>query len=142
MSATGERRDERGHQPLKVFNPETGRMVYSANRDGNLPAKEGDDRVLREALNRLPADVEEVLVRSDGAGHSAEMIRPCDRPDQREGASRRLGVIGFVYSAALSEELMKEVARTAQSAWKPPPDDSKTTSATKPTDATEAQEPE
>ena len=82
-SATGERRGERGHQPLNVFNPETGRMVYSEMRDGNVPAKEVNDRVLREALNQLPADVEEVLVRSDGAGHSAEMIRLCDRPDRR-----------------------------------------------------------
>ena len=145
QSATAEDRGERDHQPLNVFNPETGRMVYSEMRDGNVPAKEGSDRVLREALNRLPADVEEAQVRSDGAGLSAEMIRLCNRPDRREGASRRLGVIGFVYSVVLSEELKKEVGRAAQSAWRSPPsppDGPKTTSATKPTDPTEAQEPE
>ena len=40
-------------------------------------------------------------------------------------------VIGFVFSAMLSEKLMKKVERKARSEWKPSPEDPKPTGATK-----------
>ena len=39
--ATGERQGERGHQPLNLFNPEMGQMVYSETRDGKRAGEGG-----------------------------------------------------------------------------------------------------
>ena len=55
-------------------------MAHSEMRDGNAPAKEGNARVLLEALERLPGAVEEVLVRSD-SGRSTSGPVPPDRTD-------------------------------------------------------------
>ena len=66
-------------------------MAHSEMRDGNVPAREGNARVLLEALERLPGAVEEVTVRSDSAGHAVEVIRLCNRPEA--GGARRLNGI-------------------------------------------------
>ncbi len=96
-------------------------MAHSEMRDGNEPAREGNARVLLEALERLPGAVEEVTVRSDSAAHVAEVIRLCNRPETRPeaGGARRLGVVGLVISAVHSEALMNQVMRTPETAWKP-----------------------
>ena len=120
-ASTGVCPGETGYQPLNVFCAELGLMVHSEMRDGNVPAREGNARVLLEALERLPGAVEEVTVRSDSAGHAAEVIRLCNRPETRPeaGSARRLGVVGFVISAVHSEALMNQVMRTPETAWKP-----------------------
>ena len=47
-------------------------------------------RVLIEALGRLPAGVEKVMLRSDTAGYQRELLRYC-----AEGGDERFGVIEF-----------------------------------------------
>ena len=81
--------------------------------------REGNARVLAEALTRLPETVREVTVRSDSAGHSVEVIRFCNRPEFRPGATRRFGVVGFAISAVRSVELMAAVEATLETAWNP-----------------------
>ena len=94
-------------------------MLCSEMRDGNVPAREGNARVLAEAIARLPETVREVTVRSDSAGHSTEVIRFCNRPELRPEATRRFGVIGFAISAVRSTELMAAVEATPEAAWSP-----------------------
>ena len=118
-SSNGTRPGERGYQPLNCFLSELGMMVYSEMRDGNVPAREGNARVLSRALEQLPATVSEVMVRSDSAGHSADVIQLCNRPELRPEATHRYGVIGFVISAVRSENLMAAVEKTPEAAWKP-----------------------
>ena len=108
--ATGVRRSERGEQSFSVFNPEPGRLVNSEMRDRIAPAKDDNDRILREAPNGLRADLEEALVPNAGVGSMAKMSRIFHRP---EGASCRLGVIGLGFSAMLSEEFMKGTVSSA-----------------------------
>ncbi len=116
-ASTGVCPGETGYQPLNVFCAEPGLMAHSEMRDGNVPAREGNARVLLEALERLPGAVEEVTVRSDSAGHAVGVIRLCNRPEA--GGARRLGVVGLVISAVHSEALMNQVMRTPETAWKP-----------------------
>ena len=118
-SANGTRPGERGYQPLNRFLAELGMMLCSEMRDGNVPAREGNARVLAEALTRLPETVREVTVRSDSAGHSVDVIRFCNRPELRPEATRRFGVVGFAISAVRSVELMAAVEATPEAAWKP-----------------------
>ena len=42
-----------------------------------MPAREGNDRVLSRGLELLPDRIEEVMIRRDSAGHSADVIRLC-----------------------------------------------------------------
>ncbi len=108
-------------EDLERMEVDPGLMAHSEMRDGNVPAREGNARVLLEALERLPGAVEEVTVRSDSAGHAVEVIRLCNRPETRPeaGGARRLGVVGLVISAVHSEALMNQVMRTPETAWKP-----------------------
>ena len=92
-------------------------MLCSEMRDGNVPAREANTRVLSWALELLPTSIEEVMIRSDSAGHSAEVLQPCNRPKLRPAATQRFGVIGFTISAVRSQELMSEVARVPEAGW-------------------------
>ena len=83
------------------------------------PAREGNARVLSRALELLPEAIEEVMIRSDSAGHSAEVLQLCSRPELRPTSTRRFGVIGFAISAVRSQELMAEVARVLEAEWTP-----------------------
>ena len=118
-SCEGTHPGETGYQPLNCFLAETGSMLCSEMRDGNVPAREGNARVLSRALELLPEAIEEVMIRSDSAGHSAEVLRLCNRPELRPAATQRFGVIGFAISAVRSQALMAEVARVPETDWTP-----------------------
>ena len=70
-AAKGTHPGEKGHQPLNCFPAETDSMLCSDMRYGSVPAREGDARVLSQALKLLPEPIEEVMIRSDSAGRSA-----------------------------------------------------------------------
>ena len=118
-AAKGTHPGEKGYQPLNCFLAETGSMLCSEMRDGNVPAREGNARVLSRALELLPEAIEEVMIRSDSAGHSAEVLQLCSRTELRPTSTRRFGVIGFAISAVRSQELMAEVARVPEAEWTP-----------------------
>ena len=113
---------EKGYQPLNCFLAETGSMLCSEMRDSNVPAREGNARVLSRARAPLPAAIEEVMIRSDSAGHSVEVLQLCNRPyrpELRPMATQRFGVVGFAISAARSRELMAVVVRVPEADWTP-----------------------
>ena len=58
-------------------------------------------------------------IRSDSAGHSAQIIQLCNRPELRPVALQRFGVIGFASSAVRSQELIVAVAKVPEVEWKP-----------------------
>ena len=80
----------RAYQPLITYWSEAELIVHSEFRDGNVPAGHQQLRVLIEALGRLPAGVEKVMLRSDTAGYQRELLRYC-----AEGRDDRFGVIEF-----------------------------------------------
>ena len=118
-AANGTHSGEKGYQPLNCFLAETGSMLCTEMRDGNMPAREGNARVLLRALDLLPDRIEEVMIRSDSAGHSVDVIRLCNRPELRPAASQRFGVIGFAISPVRSKELMAAVEKVPEADWKP-----------------------
>ena len=111
---------EKGYQPLNFFLAETGSMLCSEMRDGNVPAREGNARVLSRALELLPEAIEEVMIRSDSAGTLRRRCCSCAAGRSCAPTStRRFGVIGFAISAVRSQELMAEVARVPEAEWTP-----------------------
>ncbi len=102
-AANGTHPDKKGYQPLNCFLAETGTMLCTEMRDGNVPAREGNARVHPRALARLPDLIEEVMIRSDSAGHSADVIQLCNRPEPRPAASQRFGASRFRRCARRSE---------------------------------------
>ena len=117
--AKGTHPGEKGCQPRNCFLAETGLMLCSEMPDGKMPAREGNARVLSRALELLPQAIEEVIIRSDPAGHSAEVLQLCSRPELRPTSTGRFGVIGSAISAVRSQELMAEVARVPEADWTP-----------------------
>ncbi len=111
--------EEKGYPPLNCFLAETGLMLCSEMRDGNVPAREGNAPVLSRALELLPEAIEEVMIRSDSAGHAAEVLRLCNRPELRPAVTLRFGVIGFAIPAVRSQALMAAVAEVPEADWKP-----------------------
>ena len=114
-AAKGTHPGEKGYQPLNCFLAETGSMLCSEMRDGNVPAREGNARV----LELLPEAIEEVMIRSDSErtlGGGAAAVRPA-------------GVASDVYASLRCDRLrdlggalagvMAEVARVPEAEWTP-----------------------
>ena len=80
----------KAYQPLNTYWAEQGLVLHTEFRDGNVPAGYEQLRVLREALECLPAGVEKVYLRSDTAGYQVNLLKYC-----AEGGSERFGVIEF-----------------------------------------------
>lgn len=104
----------RAYQPQQVWWAEQELVVHSEFRDGNVPAGFEQLRVLREALARLPAGVEQVRLRSDAAGYQHELLEFCDA-----GLDERFGRIEFAVGCPMSPELRAAVAQIDESAWQP-----------------------
>jgi len=116
-AATGQVPGERGYQPLLAFCPELGMVLGSEFRDGNVPASNGNLRLLRRVLEQLPESVTQVTLRSDGAAYQYELMDFCQNPQRRPPSLRRFGVIHFVLSARQAAEFRDEVQRTAGPHW-------------------------
>jgi hypothetical protein len=97
----------RGYQPALVLWAEQDAIVAEEFRDGNVPAGSGNLRVLKKALDALPAGVERVLLRSDSAAYEHELMEFAQ-------ANR----IGFAISADMTPALRAVVAALPESAWK------------------------
>jgi Transposase DDE domain group 1 len=96
----------RGYQPALVLWAEQDMIVADEFRDGNVPAGSGNLRVLKKALDALPAGVEEVLLRSDSAAYEHELMEFA----QAKG-------IGFAISAKMSPELHQAITALPEAAW-------------------------
>ncbi len=106
----------KAYQPLNVWWAEPGLMVHSEFRDGNVPAGFQKVRVVKEALDYLPAEVKKVYLRTDTAGYQEDLLKFCAK-----GESERFGVIEFAISADVTSAFKKAVAEVGADAWQPVP---------------------
>ena len=102
----------RAYQPLITYWSEAELIVHSEFRDGNVPAGHQQLRVLIEALGRLPAGVEKVMLRSDTAGYQRELLMYC-----AEGRDERFGVIEFAVGVDVTTEFRRAVSEVAEQDW-------------------------
>jgi hypothetical protein len=70
----------KSYQPLNTWWSEQEIILHTEFRDGNVPAGFEQLRVFKEALECLPEGIEQVRLRSDTAGLSAQSVEIlCDR---------------------------------------------------------------
>jgi hypothetical protein len=104
----------KAYQPFNVWWAEQGVVLHTEFRDGNVPAGYEQLRVFQEALEMLPAGVRKVYLRSDTAGYEHELLRYCEK-----GQNKRFGRIEFAIGVDVTKEFKKSVAKVEESAWKP-----------------------
>jgi hypothetical protein len=104
----------KAYQPLTTYWAEQDLVVHSEFRDGNVPAGYQQLRVLQEALEMLPAGVEQVRLRSDTAGYQQELLKYC-----AEGKHAKYGVIEFAVGADVTPEFKKAALEVAEDEWRP-----------------------
>ena len=104
----------KAYQPLTTYWAEQNLVVHSEFRDGNVPAGYEQLRGLPEALELLPAGVEQVRLRSDTAGYQQELLKYC-----AEGKHPRYGVIEFAVGVDVTPEFKKAVLEVAEAEWRP-----------------------
>lgn len=102
----------RAYQPLTTYWAETGLVVASEFRDGNVPAGHDMLRIVKESIAALPAGVEKVSLRMDSAGYQHDVLRFCATGD--EG---RRDVIEFSVSNDMTEEFRAAVMNVEEADW-------------------------
>jgi len=102
----------RAYQPLNTWWAEQGVVVHTEFRDGNVPAGFDQKRVLEEALECLPQGVKKVRMRSDTAGYQHDLLRYCDREDNKS-----CGRIDFTVGCDVTAEFKKAVSEIAEEDW-------------------------
>jgi hypothetical protein len=95
-----------GYQPVSVLWAEKDLIVHEEFRDGNVPAQSGNWRVVRQALELLPAGIEQRLLRGDAGLYELELLDNLER----EG-------VGYAISAPLSRELAARIAELEEAEW-------------------------
>ena len=78
--------------------------MHTEFRDGNVPAGFEQRRVLEAAIGCLPKSVKKVRMRSDTAGYQHDLLRLCDREDEKW-----CGRIEFTVSCDVTAEFKKAV---------------------------------
>lgn len=104
----------RAYQPINVYWAQTGLVVHSEFRDGNVPAGHEVLRILKESVAALPAGIEQIRVRMDSAGYQHEVLRFCATGD--EG---RRPVIEFTVSNDMTAEFREAARRVPEGEWQP-----------------------
>lgn len=102
----------RAYQPLSTYWFEQDLLLASEFRDGNVPAGFQQLRVLKEALDSLPAGVERVRLRSDTAGYQQDLLRYC-----AEGGNERFKVIEFAVGADVTQAFKQAVREVPEEQW-------------------------
>ena len=93
-------------QPIEVCWAETGLVLADEFREGNVPASEGNRRLVDEAYQALPPGDWEVYVRSDSAAYEQDNL---DHWDSRGWK--------FAISADMSPQLKEVVGSLAPQSW-------------------------
>jgi len=104
----------RAYQPFNVWWAEQKVVLHTEFRDGNVPAGYEQLRVFQEALEMLPEGVAKVYLRSDTAGYEHDLLRYCEK-----GENKRFGRIEFAVGVDVTKEFKKAVAEVEESEWKP-----------------------
>jgi hypothetical protein len=102
----------KAYQPFNVWWAEQELVLHTEFRDGNVPAGYEQLRVFKETLDMLPEGVENVYLRSDTAGYQHDILKYCEK-----GENRRFGRIEFAIGADVSKEFKQAVAEAEE--WKP-----------------------
>lgn len=95
-----------GYQPVTVLWAEKDLIVSEEFRDGNVPAQSGNWRVVRTALEQLPAGITQRFLRGDAGLYEHELLRNLDGEK-----------IGYAISAPMSRELAARIGRLPEQAW-------------------------
>src|SRR3990172_4179966 len=72
----------RAYQPLTTYWAQTGLVVASEFRDGNVPAGHDMLRIVKESIAALPECVKKVRLRMDSAGYQHDVLRYCATGDE------------------------------------------------------------
>jgi hypothetical protein len=102
----------KAYQPMNTWWAEEELILHTEFRDGNVPAGHEQLRVFKEALDQLPPGVEKVYLRSDTAGYQHDLLKYCEKAE-----NRRFGRIEFAIGADVTPEFKKAVAEAEE--WKP-----------------------
>jgi hypothetical protein len=102
----------RAYQPLNTWWSEQGLVLHTEFRDGNVPAGFEQKRVLEEAIGCLPKGVKRVRMRSDTAGYQHELLKYCDRED-----NKWCGRIEFTVGCDVTPEFKKAVLEIEDRDW-------------------------
>jgi len=104
----------RAYQPISTYWAETGMVVTSEFRDGNVPAGHDILRILKESLAALPGGIERTRVRMDSAGYQHDVLK-----FMATGDGGRRDVIEFTVSNDMTEEFRKAAVEVDEKEWKP-----------------------
>lgn len=104
----------KAYQPFNVWWAEQKVVLHTEFRDGNVPAGYEQVRVFKEALEMVPEGVTKVYLRSDTAGYEHDLLRYCEK-----GENRRFGRIEFAIGADVTKEFKKAVGEVEEGDWKP-----------------------
>ena len=102
----------RAYQPFNTWWAEQGVVLHTEFRDGNVPAGFEQKRVLEEAMGCLPEGVKKVRMRSDTAGYQHELLKYCDRED-----NKWCGRIEFTVGCDVTPEFKKAVLEIGDEDW-------------------------
>ena len=104
----------KSYQPINVWWAEREVVLHTEFRDGNVPAGYENLRILKEALDHLPGGVERVFLRSDTAAYQHDLLKYCER-----GENRRFGRIEFAIGADVTEEFKEAALLVEEEHWHP-----------------------
>ena len=102
----------KAYQPFNTWWAEQELILHTEFRDGNVPAGHEQLRVFKEALDQLPPGVEKVYLRSDTAGYQHDLLKYCEKAE-----NKRFGRIEFAIGADVTSEFKKAAAQAEE--WKP-----------------------
>lgn len=102
----------RAYQPINTWWAEQGLVLHTEFRDGNVPAGFEQKRVLKEAIECLPKGVKKVRMRSDTAGYQHELLKYCDRED-----NKWCGRIEFTVGCDVSPDFKEAVMEIEEEDW-------------------------
>ena len=104
----------KAYQPINTYWAETGLVLHSEFRDGNVPAGYEMLRILKESLLALPAGIQKVRLRMDSAGYQHEVLKFC-----ATGDGGRRDVIEFTVSNDMTAEFRKAAIAESEAEWRP-----------------------
>lgn len=102
----------KAYQPVNVYWDEQRMLLHSEFRDGNVPAKFELLRILKTSLDKLPAGVNTIYLRSDSASYQEALLQYC-----AEGQHERFKKIEFAISANVTQGFKKEALALPEHAW-------------------------
>jgi len=102
----------KSYQPLNAYWAETGLVVNSEFRSGNVPAGYDLKRFLIRTIQHLPAGIKTLSIRSDTAGYQWDLIKYC-----AEEKSERFGVIEFGIGVDVTPAFKQAVDEVPEKDW-------------------------